>query len=123
MLAREGKKVSIVEALPKLMAVNGPLCSANREMLERLIPYNGVDVICGASAKGYADGALTVEHDGQTSEIACDSVILAVGYKSNAALYDEIRKGFPESYLLGDASRVSNIMYAIWDAFEVANHI
>lgn len=123
MLAREGKKVSIVEALPKLMAVNGPLCSANKEMLERLIPYNGVDVICGASAKGYADGVLTVEHDGQTSEIACDSVILAVGYRSNAALYDEIRRGFPESYLLGDASRVSNIMYAIWDAFEVANHI
>ncbi len=123
MLAREGKKVSIVEALPKLMAVNGPLCSANKEMLERLIPYNGVDVICGASAKGYADGVLTVEHDGQRSEIACDSVILAVGYRSNAALYDEVRKGFPESYLLGDASRVSNIMYAIWDAFEVANHI
>jgi len=28
-----------------------------------------------------------------------------------------------EVYLLGDAKNVSNIMYAIWDAFEVANHI
>lgn len=29
----------------------------------------------------------------------------------------------PEIYLLGDAKTASNIMYAIWDAFEVANHI
>ncbi len=37
-LAQQGKKVTIVEALDKLMAVNGPLCHANKDMLERLIP-------------------------------------------------------------------------------------
>ena len=38
-----GKKVTIVEALPKLLAVNAPICSANSEMLERLVPFYGTD--------------------------------------------------------------------------------
>ena len=37
--------------------------------------------------------------------------------------YRELEFDVPELYLLGDARKVSNIMYAIWDAFEVANHI
>lgn len=123
MLAQQGKKATIVEALPRLMAVNGPLCSANKEMLERLIPYNGIDAVCDASAKGYSDGVLTVEVGGEEREIACDSVILAVGYRSNNELYAEAQKACTETYLLGDAAKVSNIMYAIWDAFEVANHL
>jgi 2-enoate reductase len=43
-LAQKGKKVTIVEALPKILAVNAPLCHANADMLEELIPYNGIDV-------------------------------------------------------------------------------
>ena len=123
MLAQQGKTVTIVEALPKILSVNGPLCSANKEMLERLIPFNGIDTVCGASAKDFANGVLTVEVDGGVREIPCDSVILAVGYRSNNALHDAAQKVCTETFLLGDAAKVSNIMYAIWDAFEVANHI
>lgn len=56
-------------------------------------------------------------------EIPCDSVLLAVGYREEDSLYRELEFDVPELYLLGDARKVSNIMYAIWDAFEVANHI
>ncbi|MDQ9869074.1 hypothetical protein RFX30_06660, partial [Acinetobacter baumannii] len=57
------------------------------------------------------------------NEIPCDSVILAVGYKEENTLYHQLEFDIPEIYLLGDAKKVSNIMYGIWDAFEVANHI
>ena len=50
-------------------------------------------------------------------------MILAVGYQEENSLYHELEFDVPEIYLLGDAKAVSNIMYAIWDAFEVANHI
>ena len=60
---------------------------------------------------------------GEEREIACDSVILAVGYQEEDSLYRQLEFDVPELYLLGDARKVSNIMYAIWDAFEVANHI
>lgn len=44
-------------------------------------------------------------------------------YRSENALYEELKFDIDDLYLLGDAHKVSNIMYAIWDAFEVANHI
>lgn len=123
-LAQKGKKVTIVEALDRILAKNGPLCHANSEMLERLIPFNGIEVVASAKAKEYADGILSVEtEDGSIKDIECDSVILSVGYKENADLFAELEYEIPEIYKLGDARKVSNIMYGIWDAFEVANHI
>ncbi len=122
-LAQNGKQVTIVEALDRLLAKNGPLCHANSEMLERLIPFNNIDVITDAKAMGYADGILTLDTPDGSVKVECDSVILSVGYKENADLYKELEFEIPEIYLLGDARKVANIMYGIWDAFEVANHI
>ncbi len=122
-LAQKGKKVTILEALPKIMAVNGPICSANKEMLEELLPFNGVDIICNAKVTGYKDGAVSYETDGKAEKLDADSVILSVGYRSADELYHELEFDIADLYLLGDAGKVSNIMYAIWDAFEVANHI
>ncbi len=122
-LAQQGKKVTIVEAMPKILAVNGPLCSANKEMLERLVPFNGIECVCSVQAKGFADGKLTVATADGERVIPADSVILCVGYREENKLYDEIKFDIPEIYELGDAKHVNNIMYAIWDAFEVANHL
>lgn len=122
-LAKKGKKVTIVEALNKILALNGPLCSANSEMLERLIPYNNIDVIINSKVKTYKDGNLEIETEKGVENIKCDSVILSVGYKEKDSLYKELEFEVPEIYLLGDARKVSNIMYGIWDAYEVANHI
>ena len=47
-LADQGKKVTIVEVQNKLLAINGPLCHANSEMLERLVPFKGVEVLTSA---------------------------------------------------------------------------
>lgn len=122
-LAEQGKNVTIVEALDRLMAVNGPLCHANKDMLERLLPYHGVKAITSARVTGYRGGILHASCGGEEREIACDSVILAAGYQEEDSLYRQLEFDVPELYLLGDARKVSNIMYAIWDAFEVANHI
>lgn len=122
-LAQQGRNVKIIEALDRILAVNGPLCHANSEMLERLIPFNGVEVIASAKATGYRGRILTVETPEGARDITCDSVVLSVGYEENDYLYRQLQFRVPELYLLGDAKKVSNIMYGIWDAFEVANHI
>ena len=122
-LAQQGRNVKIIEALDRILAVNGPLCHANSEMLERLIPFNGVEVIASAKATGNRERILTVETPEGARDITCDSVVLSVGYEENDYLYRQLQFRVPELYLLGDAKKVSNIMYGIWDAFEVANHI
>ena len=92
-------------------------------MLEALLPFQGVTVVTGAEVKCYRNGVLSLAAAGRGREIPCDSVILAVGYREEDSLYRELEFDVPELYLLGDARKVSNIMYAIWVAFEVANHI
>ncbi|UNK16192.1 hypothetical protein MNQ98_16835 [Paenibacillus sp. N3/727] len=47
-----------------------------------------------------------------------DSTIIVGG-----GLFEEIQNEVPETYLLGDAKKVQNIMYAIWDAYEVVRTI
>lgn len=122
-LAHNGIHVTIVEALDKVMAVNGPLCAANKEMLEALLPFNGVEIITGAKVTEFANGEVKVDTKEGSKTIMSDSVILSVGYKEENTLYNNLQFDIPDLYLLGDAKKVSNIMYAIWDAFEVANHI
>ena len=122
-LAQNGIHVTIVEALDKVIAVNGPLCAANKEMLEALLPFNGVEIITGAKVTEFANGEVKVDTKEGSKTIMSDSVILSVGYKEENTLYNNLQFDIPDLYLLGDAKKVSNIMYAIWDAFEVANHI
>ena len=122
-LAQTGKSVTIVEVLDRLMAVNRPLCHANSEMLERLLPFHGVEVLTSAKVCGWEAGCLQVETGGGVRALPCDTVVAAVGFSEEDSLYHALRDRRAELYLLGDARRVANIMYAIWDAFEVANHI
>jgi len=92
-------------------------------MLAALLPFNNVEILTSAKVTGYSGGKLSVETPEGAKELACDSVILSVGYNEENSLYHEVEFDVPEIYLLGDAKKVANIMYAIWDAFEVANHI
>lgn len=120
-LSQEGKEVVVVEMLEKLLAVNAPLCHANKEMLEHLIPFHQIRVVTSATATRHEDGKLFCDTKEGAQTIDCDSVVLAIGYTSDQSLYEQIRFDVPQVFLLGDARRVANIMYAIWDAFEVAN--
>ena len=122
-LREEGKEVTVVEALPELMMLNGPLCHANNDMLKELIPYKGVDVILEGRVQKFENGCVTVLKGDEEIRLEADSVVMAVGYNENDSLYKSLMFDVPDIYLLGDAKKVQNIMYAIWDAFEVANHI
>lgn len=122
-LRKKGSNVTIVEALDKILEVNGPLCHANKEMLTALIPYKGVRTLTGSKATAYDGQTLTVQTKDGEEKLPADTVVLAVGYTSENALYDTLKNEIPDIHLIGDARKVSNIMYAIWDAFELASHI
>ena len=121
-LAQEGKHVTIVEALDRLMAVNKPLCHANSEMLERLLPFHGVETLVSSSVQKYENGKLLVKTPQGEQQLDCDTVILSVGFREDRGVFDAWENSAKEIYLLGDAKKVANMMDAVWDAFEVANH-
>lgn len=122
-LARNGKNITLVEVQNKLLAVNGPLCHANSDMLEKLVPFSGVKVLTSAKIIKNTEKGVIVNVNGSEELIEADSVVLAVGYTSENSLYDELKYEVADIHLIGDARRVSNIMYAIWDAYEVASNL
>ena len=136
-LARKNKKVSVVEALPTIMNVEG-LAAPNYNMLVELMEHYHVDIYKNATVKEYKDGKLLinvmttnqpninnrarmmswfgVHHIPKTLD--ADTVVVSVGYKSNQTLYDSIKGD--NVYLLGDAIHPSNLMTAIWGAYTIA---
>jgi 2-enoate reductase len=123
MLARQGEEVSIVEGLPAILGQNGPLCYANAQMLKDLIAFHKVAAYTGSMADHVDAHGLVITSGGEKRHIAANTVILSVGYRSECGLYGALQDAGEEVYLLGDARRVSNIMYAIWDAYEVASQL
>lgn len=119
-----GKNVTIVEALHKLLAVNAPICSANRDMLEKLIPFHGCDVRVKTAAVKVTDTGIILKalETNEESEVPTDTVILAVGFKEDKALFDQMQDA-DEIYAIGDCRQFKNVHQAVWDACEVANHL
>ncbi|SFG09979.1 2-enoate reductase [Planifilum fulgidum] len=120
-LAKQGKQVTLVEEMDELLAANGPLCHANSDMLKALIPHHGIKVMTSAKVLRATEKGVLVQADGEEKEIEADTVVLAIGFNPDKTLYEELKHDFAEIHRIGDARRVANIMYAIWDAYEVAS--
>ena len=61
------------------------------------------------------DGSITVTNkDGKQFDIACDSIIMSVGY--NPA---PIAKKGGKVHVIGDAANVGNLRTVIWGAWDV----
>lgn len=118
------REVTLVEAMPDLLMVGTPTCDANTDMLKALLPFHGVKLVLNTRiARTEPDGAVLRGADGVEYKVAADTIALAIGYRSNNALYQEILDIDAQVFQIGDASRVANIHYAIWDAYEVARGI
>lgn len=122
-LAKKGKKVNIIECLDDILASGPPMCHANSQMLKDLLKFYNVNIETKANICKADNNKITINKNGIEKEICADTIIVSVGYLSNKELYDELRFNNKETYLLGDALEVRNIMSAIWDAFEVARNI
>jgi 2-enoate reductase len=119
-LREKGTEVTIVEAMPDILQVSGPLCHANHEMLHSLVPYRGIEVVRNGRALRVTDEGLLVAAGGQERLIPCDTVVSAIGYRPDQDVWKAIADSAKPRNLLGDARRTANILYTIWDAFEVA---
>ncbi|MBE6477296.1 MAG: 2-enoate reductase [Propionibacteriaceae bacterium] len=122
-LRERGTEVTIVEALSDVLEKNAPLCMANHVMLHDLVPYRGVEVLTGARANRVNDEGLLVTVDGAERLVPATTVVTAIGYTPRHELLSEVRAAGIPCHVVGDARRCANIMYAIWDAFEVASQL
>lgn len=122
-LRQQGKEVTLIEATSQILGGPHGMPFMNYDMLKDLLNYNKVGIMTSSIVTGVTENGVNVETKNGNKSVEADTVIFAVGYKPNNSLYDELQETVDDIYLLGDAKNVRNIMYAIWDAYEIARNI
>ena len=114
----QGKQPTIVEMMDDLIVTKG-VCLANTSFLRDFFKANKVPVHLETGVKEIRDGAVTVaDKEGNTFDIATDSVILSVGYKP-APLSPKAKN----VHVVGDAAKVGNLRSVIWGVWDVCMKI
>lgn len=118
----QNKKVEIIEVMPEILTVAG-LNSANKTCLLNLIHMNKIPVHTNAKVSKITESGVEYSIDGKVETVQADTIITSIGYISNQNLYDTISELGEKVHLIGDASKVSNLMGAIWGAYEIAMNV
>ncbi|MBQ3263026.1 MAG: FAD-dependent oxidoreductase [Oscillospiraceae bacterium] len=123
-LAREGKKVQIVEMAPDILMAGPPMPIANGMHLRMLLGATGVELLTSTKIAAINDeGAVVETADGEKKTLPADTVILAMGLRPENSLAADLRGEGMEIFEIGDGRQVVNIMNAVWDGYEVAKNL
>ena len=121
--AKEGKDVTIVEALDETMKTNN-VPAMNKIMLLDAFEYYGTKVLTSARLNAVTDdGAVVTLSDGTTTTLEADNVIMSVGYRPLPSMQEALAGCGAELYEIGDGAKVGNVLTCIRDAFEVTRNL
>ncbi len=127
-LNKKNLDVTIVESTPDICGGGKDMCFANYDMLRDLLKFNKIRVMTNTKASQITfEGLLVKCTDDKGIEkeenLSVDTIVTAVGYKSENKLYKELQNEPRLVYQVGDARNVHNIMAAIWDAYELGRSL
>lgn len=121
--AQDGKEVTVVEALPKILAAGIPSPIPNGQMIPDLFEHHHVAVLENHRLSAVEHGRVILESDGQKKAFDADSVVIAVGFRPVPSMAQELQGCGAAVYEIGDGQKVSTILHAVWDGYEVGNNI
>ena len=120
-LAGEGKKVTLVEALPGILSAEF-LPQQQKMMLKDMLDYKKVKIMTGYKIVAVTDEGALVESvaDGKQETIAADNVIMSIGLRSNPSLAENFYGEDIAVYEVGSGRKQGFVSTAVHEAFEVA---
>lgn len=121
--AQNGKEVMVVEALPKILSAGIPSPIPNGQMIPDLFEHHHVTVLEKHRLSAVEDGKVILECDGQKKVLDADTIVIAVGFRPAPSMAQELQGCGAVVYEIGDGQKVSTILHAVWDGYEVGNNI
>ena len=121
--AQDGKEVMVVEALPKILSAGILSPIPNGQMIPDLFEHHHVTVLEKHRLSAVEDGKVILESDGQKKVLDADTVVIAVGFRPAPSMAQELQGCGAVVYEIGDGQKVSTILHAVWDGYEVGNNI
>ncbi|MEG2533921.1 MAG: FAD-dependent oxidoreductase, partial [Gordonibacter sp.] len=111
----DGREITVIEEAKKMgngigIIDKNPTIAKVKSEGVKLMPLTKLVEVTKKGAK-----VQNVE-TGEEQLLECDTVLLSLGVKANTALYDEIKKEFPEATLIGDATTPDGKVYRTLEA-------
>jgi NADPH-dependent 2,4-dienoyl-CoA reductase/sulfur reductase-like enzyme len=120
-LASQGRKVTVIEMLPDIIL---DLEARSRVALLQLLQEKKVEVRLNVRLEEIGPRKVRVaDRNWQESEIPVDSVVLALGLRSNQELLEPLKKHFAEVHAIGDCLEPRKIYQAIHEGALVGRAI
>ena len=117
-LSPANRDVTVIEMTKTLAANEG---GAGRAVLITRMLSKGVHVLTEAKVTEITEDAISYEKDGEIHTIAgADTLVLAMGYRPNTKLADDLAAAGVATHVLGDANKCGNIRDAIGDGYKIA---
>ena len=120
LMTRGTYNVSIIEAMPRLAT---DMVKGMRWTVIKHLKTMGVGIHMNTSVKEITADGIRVIKEGREELIKADTVVIAIGSKSEQALYEELKKNLDNVILLGDAVQPGKVMDAIHSAFTIVNDL
>ena len=112
-LAEKGKEVTIIEMLDQL-AKDLPAIARQLQLIA--LEENNVKIVTEATVQEITDTAIIASQRGEKVVVPADSVVLALGYRSDTSLKDELEG--QRVLRLGDCVKPRKILDAIREGFD-----
>ena len=120
-LAKQGKKVSIIEMTDTLAGNTGK--TDQTILLGHLKGYK-VQLLTESKVVKITDSAVVyTSKNGSTNTVRADTVVLAIGGRPETSLYDSLKDEISEIYNIGDSNGGGIIPNAVYEGYTVGNKI
>jgi len=116
-LVQKGKKVTIVEMLPR---IGNDLGANYRPFVMMRLSEADIRMETKVKVEEITNEGVRGNRDGTSEFFAGDSVVLAVGFESNKGLAEELKGKVASLYVVGDCVEPRRIREAIHDAWKIS---
>ncbi|MFC2020149.1 FAD-dependent oxidoreductase, partial [Chloroflexota bacterium] len=112
------KRVSVVEIMGDIIR---DMVSINRAHFLKLLADNGVEVMTDTEVTEITgEGVIVSAKDGKRGEVKADTVVLAIGLKSEDSLSAALTGRVSAVYPIGDVVKPRKVINAMWEGYRKA---
>lgn len=119
-LAEKGKKVTLVEMADHVLPE--PVFIQNAMMLNQLLNHTNITVKTSTKLMEIKENQVLVQGSGREEGIACDTVVLAMGFVPNTDLYEALKEDYT-IVNVGDSVKVRKVLDAVSEAYDAVLNI
>ncbi|MBE0479837.1 MAG: FAD-dependent oxidoreductase [Dehalococcoidia bacterium] len=120
-LAEKGKQVKIIEMT---YGVAEGMNLFSRLYLLDILSRLGIESLTNMTARDITEAGVVVEDAGGSRQLVeADTVVVAMGFRPETALYDSLAGKVPELHRIGDCAGAGKIYGAVHSAWRIANQI